>query len=413
MAYVDYAKSEGMSKVVVNALTSAIQLHPLEPILYILLSQHYLDPLPPSHKRQTAASSSQHSSPGFSIENIPPARKTLLLGLRFLPNNIDLWIEYVKLELGWVEALRRRWNVLGILDQVMSQDHSDKTIDAAQVEGGQDFTLDPTDNSQRNGDEDEMETVDEGAGAFGSTGEDARKQLINGDLVLTILQSSFKRDGLQNNLDYYLRLLDLLRQYPTGLRMLLLDHVYEAMETGPYRLRQNTTARRVWIERALFDAPYDPEEDERLSSIQPHHYLPTVKGEGSRVVLSGKDLVMAVADIVKRLQAEQDIEGLIEVERGEVGARLWRKQWHAEVVAWLGRWAERLSENQDLVSFLQDAMIKSARLTFGTSLPVDSVNTCWLLVKRCKKHDTALSALFDHQTVSSYCLFLFLSYSCT
>ena len=30
------------------------------------------------------------------------------------PESIELWVEYVKMELGWVETLRRRWDVLGL-----------------------------------------------------------------------------------------------------------------------------------------------------------------------------------------------------------------------------------------------------------------------------------------------------------
>lgn len=42
------------------------------------------------------------------------ARVLLQRGLRLNADCADMWREYVRLELGFVEALRRRWDVLGI-----------------------------------------------------------------------------------------------------------------------------------------------------------------------------------------------------------------------------------------------------------------------------------------------------------
>jgi U3 small nucleolar RNA-associated protein 6 len=42
------------------------------------------------------------------------ARVLLQRGLRLNADSVDMWREYVRLELGFVEALRRRWDVLGI-----------------------------------------------------------------------------------------------------------------------------------------------------------------------------------------------------------------------------------------------------------------------------------------------------------
>ena len=42
------------------------------------------------------------------------ARVLLQRGLRLNADCVEMWREYVRLELGFVEALRRRWDVLGI-----------------------------------------------------------------------------------------------------------------------------------------------------------------------------------------------------------------------------------------------------------------------------------------------------------
>lgn len=70
---------------------SALQLHPNSPSIYILAASHELDHL-------------SHSA----------ARILLQRGIRLNPESVDLWREYLKMELNFVESLRRRWNVLGL-----------------------------------------------------------------------------------------------------------------------------------------------------------------------------------------------------------------------------------------------------------------------------------------------------------
>jgi len=72
----------------------ALQLHPNKPGLYILAASHELD----------------HSSPSS-------ARTLLQRGIRLNPESVDIWREYVRMELGFIESLRRRWDVLGIKEK--------------------------------------------------------------------------------------------------------------------------------------------------------------------------------------------------------------------------------------------------------------------------------------------------------
>lgn len=51
------------------------------------------------------------------------ARTLLQRGIRLNCDSMDLWKEYVKMEMGFIEGLRRRWEVLGVdkeSDEVMS-----------------------------------------------------------------------------------------------------------------------------------------------------------------------------------------------------------------------------------------------------------------------------------------------------
>jgi U3 small nucleolar RNA-associated protein 6 len=69
----------------------ALKLHPSAVALYILAAQHELDQGSPS-----------------------AARNLLQRGIRLNEESVELWCEYVKMELGWCEFLRRRWETLGI-----------------------------------------------------------------------------------------------------------------------------------------------------------------------------------------------------------------------------------------------------------------------------------------------------------
>jgi U3 small nucleolar RNA-associated protein 6 len=66
-------------------------LHPNSIPLYVLAAAHELELHSPS-----------------------AARAILQRGLRLNPESVELWTEYVKMELGYVEGLRRRWDVLGV-----------------------------------------------------------------------------------------------------------------------------------------------------------------------------------------------------------------------------------------------------------------------------------------------------------
>ena len=69
----------------------ALKLNPNSIALYVLAAQQEL-------------SQGSHSA----------ARVLLQRGIRLNPNSVDIWLEYAKMELGFVETLRRRWETLGI-----------------------------------------------------------------------------------------------------------------------------------------------------------------------------------------------------------------------------------------------------------------------------------------------------------
>lgn len=45
------------------------------------------------------------------------ARALLQRGLRLNADSVDMWREYVRMEMGFVEGMKRRWTVLGIHEE--------------------------------------------------------------------------------------------------------------------------------------------------------------------------------------------------------------------------------------------------------------------------------------------------------
>ncbi|KZS98366.1 hypothetical protein SISNIDRAFT_404625 [Sistotremastrum niveocremeum HHB9708] len=92
--YIRVAQRDGANGLAGRVCARALQMHPNEPGLYVIAAMHELD--------QMSAES---------------ARTILQRGLRINRESLLLWREYVKMEIGFVEGLRRRWAVLGVEEQ--------------------------------------------------------------------------------------------------------------------------------------------------------------------------------------------------------------------------------------------------------------------------------------------------------
>ncbi|KAL7424258.1 U3 snoRNP protein [Cryptotrichosporon argae] len=286
LAYVEFAANQGMTKVVAKGLNSALQHHALSPTIYLLLSYHHLHPGAPLPRAADAASASASSAASsssgesFALEGTGPARTTLLLGLRVLPASHELWTEYIKLELGWVEALRRRWAVLGIAG-------------GTGANGGEGA-------DEGNGRGQGQGTADElvGEGSFGPEGEDARRQILRGELVVHALGGALEKvgDGT-DGVAFRQQLLRVFHVYPSPLRARALDVVYDDLErlaAGPGR--PAAMARLELLTRKLYDRPYDPQ----------------VKDEGG-VVLEGLEYVDEIGRIAREIRKTKGDEAWGEV----------------------------------------------------------------------------------------------------
>ncbi|KAI5117768.1 hypothetical protein M0805_005199 [Coniferiporia weirii] len=189
--YIQAAQRVQARAIVSRICGRALQLHPNAPALYVIAAAHELKHL-------------SHSA----------ARVLLQRGIRMNSECVDLWREYVKMEMGFVEALRRRWGVLGL-----------KVAEGAVREGdGQDTLM-----VEFGGDQSVQEIVappEEGI----EEDENARKDILNGALVKVAISNAVKAIPTP---ELFNSIHTVLTTYPcpVALRRSLLDHLHSLLHS--------------------------------------------------------------------------------------------------------------------------------------------------------------------------------------
>lgn len=147
-----------LQKRMLNEILScrALQLHPNTPALYILAASHELSHLSPS-----------------------AARTLLQRGIRLNSDSVDMWREYVKMELGFIEGLRRRWDILGI----------DVDADGKGKEKAKEMPMD-LDGTQV------AESAGEQVQLDDESGDATRKAIMDGAIIISVISSAAKCECL-------------------------------------------------------------------------------------------------------------------------------------------------------------------------------------------------------------------------
>ncbi|KAL7281262.1 hypothetical protein ACG7TL_004570 [Trametes sanguinea] len=214
--YIQVAKKAGARALVGRITARALQLHPNVPALYVLAASHELEHLSPS-----------------------AARALLQRGLRLNSDSVEMWREYVKMELNFVESLRRRWSVLGI-------DLKGKGKDTGKGKGsGRNTGAESEDSGLEdgNGAEDDMqvdgeEDLDED--------EAARKQIMEGAIVKAVISNAVKA---LPKIELFRALHELISGYPSppSLKEAILDHLHallrETLPSDPAAIKLAATRR--------------------------------------------------------------------------------------------------------------------------------------------------------------------------
>ncbi|TFY75773.1 hypothetical protein EWM64_g8237, partial [Hericium alpestre] len=218
--YIQVAKREGA-----RALVGRITARHHANLRYINLSTRTQRPAAaPEYPRVL------HPRASHELEHLSPsaARTLLQRGIRLNGESVDLWREYVKMELGFVEGLRRRWDLLGISlkgkekERALEQDQDAGAPEPMQI------------------DDEEIE------------GDAARQAVLDGAIVKSVISSAAKA---LPKLDLFVSLQHLIRTYPSppSLRELLLEHLYAQLKTA---LPTDPDAVRLHATRALASEPH-------------------------------------------------------------------------------------------------------------------------------------------------------------
>ncbi|KAI0356208.1 hypothetical protein OH77DRAFT_1423811 [Trametes cingulata] len=195
--YIQVAKKEGARALVGRITARALQLHPNVPALYVLAASHELEHLSPS-----------------------AARALLQRGIRLNSDSVEMWREYVKMELNFIESLRRRWSVLGI-DVKGKGKETEKAAKGKQrkaADSGDESGLEDAEDANADGmDVDQEEELDED--------EAARKQIMEGAIVKAVISNAVKA---LPKIELFRSLHELIAAYPSppSLRESLLDHLH-------------------------------------------------------------------------------------------------------------------------------------------------------------------------------------------
>jgi len=181
--YIEVARQNGARGLVGRLCARALQLHTTAPSLYVLAAFHEVSQGSPSS-----------------------ARTLLQRGLRFNSDSVELWTEYLKMELSYVEGLRRRWDVLGIQDGPWVDGESDEASRA-------------------------------------------RQQVLNGAVVRAVIDNATHSIP---TLDLYRSLHQRLRSYPSPLVPALVSHLLDRLKNAMSSDPQAVLLRAVAM---LDDAP--------------------------------------------------------------------------------------------------------------------------------------------------------------
>jgi len=201
--YIKLAQREGARTLVGRICARAIQLHPGTPSLYILAASHEL-----------------------KIGHSPSAARVLLQrGVRMNKDSVEMWREWVRLEMGFIESLRRRWEVLGIMEGPSTISAGGRTREKGEGSGStQDICSEDKDVEGQTEFEKLAERgTDAGAGA--------RKEIMNGAIVKTVISSA--AEALPT-MALFEELERVVEEHPaeTGLRTNVLGHLYDVVRSN-------------------------------------------------------------------------------------------------------------------------------------------------------------------------------------
>lgn len=206
-SYIAYSLTQASNKLVSRVLSAAIAAHPSHSDFWVMAAQFEAD----------------GDETGKGGGNVDGARKLLMRGLRFFKNanSLPLWIEWIRIELNFIQTIEKRREALGLLE---SQSKSNEPSHSIQSEENNnvDQALQTTADLQQLPQEPDtaMTPLDRKIDCTELKGQEA---LLSGALVKVVLQNAFEAIP---GLDIFQAILPLLHAFESPLRPALLHFLY-------------------------------------------------------------------------------------------------------------------------------------------------------------------------------------------
>ncbi|GAA5993052.1 hypothetical protein JCM11641_006645 [Rhodosporidiobolus odoratus] len=328
-AFIAHALTQASPLLVSRTLSSAIAMHPTHTAYWVMASQW----------------ESEGDRKVMGGGNTEAARRLCMRALRFLKgkrtegeegDEEQVWKEWIRLEVAFVERLRGRMAVLGIgkgqqeeiirVKEKKAGEEEEEEIALPDVDGGDD-------------DGHMKAQMDEKV----LSGQEA---ILDGAIVRLVLDNLLK--SYSYSIFAYQFLLSILRPLPSLLRLPLLQHVYSTIPAFvPPTAAAYPAALHILATRRLYDVPYVPP---KLSKKRKADDAEVAEPEDPNAIkVQGEKLVDAVGKATEEYWKVLKGHGHKSKGKAKEGVEA-QKVWE-QFCAWLEEMAEEM-EDEDLLEFL-------------------------------------------------------------
>ncbi|KAG2226810.1 hypothetical protein INT45_005775 [Circinella minor] len=253
--YVDYAKRSQANNVLSGIFVSALQHHPRKAELWILASSWEFE------------------------DNANPSAARVLMqrGLRLNADKEDLWHEYFRLELLYIEKIKLRRRILGVDDQSLEQQRKEEEERAMDVDESDENTIRlPTitgeDVENWNEESSERKTVKKMEASAAEALKEGVNPILNGLLAKIVYDNAI--EAIPNDLDFRTKFVDIYRMFSDSEEGI--NHVYETIQRD---MQSNPIARSYLAQRHLFSKVKQSSENDtsRYIGTGEPAFIPAIK----------------------------------------------------------------------------------------------------------------------------------------
>ena len=222
-SYINHILSTSRSSPEISrVLARALNLQPTKASIWLLAIRFEADGTSPNGDKREEG--------GIGGGNMDAARKLAMRGIRFMKGATKddarrLWVEWVRLEVSFVERLRKRWEILGVKDAMAGKPNMEV-----------DLQLDAL--ATLVGDAEDQVSITEQK-IVSAKESSPHSALLEGTLIKIVMNNAIA--AFPGDVAIYEDLLAVLRPMPTILRPALLSHLYELLRSSLSSLSASAT----------------------------------------------------------------------------------------------------------------------------------------------------------------------------